>query len=54
MSERAESTIDLSFIYVSDGGMHPTRDTIALIYFQVAGGRVMPSVRCPVRAAAKR
>jgi hypothetical protein len=25
--------------------MHPTRDTAALIYLQLVGGRVMPGVR---------
>ena len=28
-----------------NNGMHPTRDTAALIILQVAGGRVMPGVR---------
>jgi hypothetical protein len=27
-----------------NNGMHPTRDTTALIYFYLAGGRVMPGV----------
>jgi hypothetical protein len=27
-----------------NNGMHPTRDTAALIYFHLLGGRVMPGV----------
>ena len=30
----------------ANNGMHPTRDTTALIQLNLAGGRVMPSVRC--------
>ena len=29
----------------SNNGMHPTRDTQAVINFRVVGGRVMPGVR---------
>jgi hypothetical protein len=32
-----------------NNGMHPTRDTTTLIYYQRAGGRVMPGVRLLLR-----
>jgi hypothetical protein len=28
-----------------NNGMHPTRDTVAVIYINLVGGRVMPGVR---------
>jgi hypothetical protein len=31
----------------SNNGMHPTRDTAALMYINLAGGRVMPGVGLP-------
>jgi hypothetical protein len=36
-----------------NNGMHPTRNTTALIFSRGLGGRVMPGVMAPLRAPAK-